>query len=713
MKNSVDIYKTDIKNIVTNWAMLIIVVALMILPSLYAWFNIKASWDPYGNTRGIKIAVTNEDKGAIIQDEHVNVGKDVIASLKKNKSLGWTFVNKKEAIKGVQRGDYYASIVIPQDFSEKIGTVLEERLEKPVLTYTVNEKINAIVPKITSKGASSLTEEISKNFIETANGAIFALFNEIGIKLEQDLPAIKQIESRIFELEKRMPEIKKVVNEAVRATNKAEELVNQAKWAIPVIEQLTADGAAVTKQLNDFLTKTDQAFETISPNIKSTLIALQSRANQLQKVKEELAGEQTNSEQTKVNLQQTINLLTQQINDMNAVIRVLNQLNDLAPNEPLARIISKLELIENSFSQQLSIAKNLEAAINKGEQLPSEMIERFHQTSNEGASQLNGVLSRYNHEIIPAIDQAAENAKSKTKKAYELLTEANKSLPDISSVLQSAAHGVRLGQAELKNLQQNFPAIEQKVRDIANKIREFQQTQDIQAIIDLLKNDVEKESDFFAEPVLLKEKRLYPIPNYGSAMSPFFTTLSLWVGALLLVSLLRVEVEGAYKSRDIYLGRLFTFVSIALFQAFIVTLGDIFILKAYVVDKMMFVLFGLFISTVFMTMVYTFVSVFGNAGKAIAIVLLVLQLSAAGGTFPIQVTPPFFQAINPFLPFTYAISMMREAVGGMLVDIVRRDFLVLLVILIGTLLFGLFLRKPLSNISKRLTEKAHESKLIH
>jgi YhgE/Pip-like protein len=226
---------------------------------------------------------------------------------------------------------------------------------------------------------------------------------------------------------------------------------------------------------------------------------------------------------------------------------------------------------------------------------------------------------------------------------------------------------------------------------------------------------VQKESDFFAKPVLLKEERLYPIPNYGSAMSPFYTTLCLWVGALLLVSILSVEVadEERFKSYEVYLGRLLTFLSIALVQAFIVTLGDLFLIKTYVVDKVPFIFLGLLCSFVFMTIVYTLVAIFGNAGKAMAIVLLVLQLSAAGGTFPIQVVPAFFQAINPFLPFTYAISMMREVVGGMLADIVRKDVTVLLCIWLGVLLVGIFLHKPLSKTSAKLTKKARESKLIH
>ncbi len=130
-------------------------------------------------------------------------------------------------------------------------------------------------------------------------------------------------------------------------------------------------------------------------------------------------------------------------------------------------------------------------------------------------------------------------------------------------------------------------------------------------------------------------------------------------------------------------------------------------------DKLWFVLFGLIISAIFMLIVYTLVSVFGNVGKAMAIVLLVLQLAGSGGTFPIQVTPPFFQAIPPFLPFTYAISMMREAVGGILWDIIVEDLLMMAIYTGIILIIGIALKKGINQSTAHLVEKAKESKLSH
>ncbi|MNE39385.1 ABC-2 family transporter protein [compost metagenome] len=261
-----------------------------------------------------------------------------------------------------------------------------------------------------------------------------------------------------------------------------------------------------------------------------------------------------------------------------------------------------------------------------------------------------------------------------------------------------------------------MPAAESKLKNVTSRISEFEKEASLQDLIDLLTIDFAKESDFFSEPVKLVENVLYPIPNYGSAMSPFFTTLSLWVGGILLVSLLSVEVHGlaeGTRSYHEYFGRYLTFLTIALFQSLIVTIGDLLLLKAYAADPVKFVLFGLFNSAVFMLMIYTFVSVFGNVGKAMAVVLLVLQLAGSGGTFPIQVTPPFFQAIYPYLPFTYAIGLMREAVGGSVRDIVMRDFIILLIYAGITLILGLGLKRFVNRITAKSVEKAKSGHLIH
>ena len=173
MKNAFRIFKNDIKNIFKNYAALIVVIALCILPSLYAWFNIKASWDPYAESgiSNIKIGVVNKDLGATLNNKEINLGDRVVKELKGNTQMGWQFVSEEESIKNVKEGKYYAMITIPENFSKSLTSVLTKDVQKGEIIYTVNEKINAIAPKITVKNVEAYATTVPVTISNGANKA--------------------------------------------------------------------------------------------------------------------------------------------------------------------------------------------------------------------------------------------------------------------------------------------------------------------------------------------------------------------------------------------------------------------------------------------------------------------------------------------------------------------------------------------------------------
>ncbi|MDA2517226.1 YhgE/Pip domain-containing protein [Bacillus cereus] len=991
MKQIWRIYKTDLRNVAKHWAAIVIVLGLMILPSLYAWFNIKASWDPYGNTKEVPIAVSNQDAGSNLRGKDINIGKEIVDSLKKNKNLGWKFVDEKQAIYGVERGDYYASITIPKDFSEKIATVLDENPKKPELDYYVNEKVNAIAPKITAKGASGITEEISKNFVKTANGEIFKIFNDLGIDLETNLPSIEKVKDLVFKLEAQFPEMNTLMDKALDDATRAEDVVKVAQKELPVVESVMNDGQEALGNLDKFFANNDETLQRAPGTIKNNLMVMQKGLDgaaaitdflknpsldfnlalpdpakfpvlpnitlpQIPQIPEIPALPQVNGEGYKnvaKNIDQTVNnvfnstrvgtayvksvmdglqnkgvdpavaqknvqdaskLLQERIDSvsylidffttfkeaastdfgkqffgnrvesltvlknsmvdannrvkhvgdlissgqevkqdvrdavnqkLDAVNNLVNQaekdyntnfvadfekavstaeqlknkaenvkedaqqlrgnlnqdikkanelvnqtnealdngrekydkavndysrlktelekaredlsnkgvngldstkvalndlngqfkaswnlVNDMIPvlestNKVLADVnsdknlngtISKLNKAKDGLQKGMDLTDKGIDAINKGQKPAADIIESINQVSKSVSGQIGDILAKYDSEITPNFNAAIARTKEMSKNTSQILKEADKKLPDVKKLLEDSSKGLVDGKKKLADIKAEMPETEKKIKELADKIRDFESEEDLKDIIRLLKNDVEKQSDYFANPVNLKENKLFAMPNYGSAMSPFYTVLALWVGALLMVSLLTVEVheEGAnYKSHEIYFGRLLTFLTIGLSQAFIVSMGDIFLLGTYVVDKFWFVLFSLFIGGVFVCIVYSLVSIFGNVGKSMAIILLVLQVAGSGGTFPIQMTPAFFQAIYPFLPFTYAISAIRETVGGMLWDIVTRDLLVLSAFVVVMIVAALLLKTPINKSSEKFVENAKGSKIIH
>ena len=202
MRNIWQIYKTDWLHILKVPTGIFLIVAIILLPGVYDWVNVKSVWDPYSNTQGIKIAVTTEDQGATVAGTTVNIGDELVTSLKQNHKLGWTFVDQTEASRGVQTGEYYASLLIPSDFSSKITGIVDGKLERPEVVYTVNEKVNAIAPKITGSGVSSITTQINESFTEAVSEAVLTKLKEAGVEIDAQLPTLRKMENGIFTLKR-------------------------------------------------------------------------------------------------------------------------------------------------------------------------------------------------------------------------------------------------------------------------------------------------------------------------------------------------------------------------------------------------------------------------------------------------------------------------------------------------------------------------------
>lgn len=486
-----------------------------------------------------------------------------------------------------------------------------------------------------------------------------------------------------------------------------ETFVADYKKAVSTVDQAKADANEIYDNAKADYEKAKNSLESTKSSVQKALEDVQNRGiNGLEGSKEALKS--LNGQ-----FQAGIGL----IDDMIPVLESTNKvLADVNSDKNLNNGIAKLNKAKSSLQKGVEATNKGITLLNNGQKPTKDVIESINNAAKGGSAQLTDVLSTYDSEIVPNFNAAIARTKEMSKNTTQILNDADKKLPDVKKLLEDSSKGLVDGRKKLADIKADMPETEKKVKELANKIRDFESEEDIKDIIRLLKNDVEKQSDYFANPVNLKENKLFAMPNYGSAMSPFYTVLALWVGALLMVSLLTVEVheEGAnYKSHEVYFGRLLTFLTIGLSQAFIVSMGDIFLLGTYVVDKFWFVLFSLFIGGVFVCIVYSLVSIFGNVGKSMAIILLVLQVAGSGGTFPIQMTPAFFQALYPFLPFTYAISAIRETVGGMLWDIVTRDLLVLSVFVVVMIVAALLLKTPINKSSEKFVENAKGSKIIH
>lgn len=885
IKNTWELFILDWKRIFKNPVATFLIVALMIIPSLYAWFNIKALWDPYSNTGELPIAAYSDDQTATFQDKSVNIGDEVLKNLKKNKQLGWRFVDsKKELDKGVQSGKYFAGIYLPKDFSKDLLSFTSGDINKPKIEYSINEKINAIAPKITSKGASSIQSQISEEFIKTASSTLIKTFNDIGYDIDKNMVSIQKVKSmildtdanigtidtyakqvtdlhgkmpelkeklakandamkylpevdalgeKIVELNGKMPSIKEqasviltlqdkipeiqnagrqiamidedfasveqTMSEGIQEAKQGLEIIQQVQTALPDIRKLgdqandlgnvTLDGAnqlekalpGITQSVGTIL----KAIGTISAGVNT---ALEDLKNHRLPVEEREAIKQQLSEslgKQHENIQQLIQLFTQiqeatgntdlqdTINRLNTIDGIVVRLKTDVDNIDVNAVTDKrLEEIQNEAQQVeatvnsinpnaientvktildklIATIQNAQGQLNKAQQIDFEgLLSSTSQTVTNAIS----LLEKYQAEM-PAIKQEIHDANTMLNGNMETIVNGinrgadlyKNDLPVIQDKVSKAAAfmqndypGIRKDLTNtLKTVNEKMPDVEaalDKANELiindwpniktglhkaANAIRKGEKEVDLGEILKLLKLDANKESDFFTQPVEVKEHAVYPIANNGSASTPFYTALCLWVGAVLFSSVATTDVylEGKdkkrFSKREQFSARMFTFIVMGIGQALIVTLGNYFALGVDVRNPAYSVWFAVLIAITFMIMVYVLVALFGNVGKGIAIIILVLSISGGGGNYPIQVSGKFFQMINPFLPFTHAVNLLRESAGGIYWPNAWFAIWIMVGISVVFSIGGAILYPHLEHRSKKFAALAQKSHLFH
>lgn len=715
MKNIIEIFQNDIREIFRKTRTWIVIIGLILLPSMYAWPNILSAWDPYGHTNNIKVAVVTEDSGAEVSGQKVNLGENLVEGLKNNKNLDWQFVsNKQEAEEGVRIGDYYASIVIPKNFSEDLTSVSRGFPKKATIEYTVNEKINAISPKITNSGASAIANNISKSFVEIANGVIFEKLHEAGIKFEQNLPSIEKMKEEIFKLNDNFSNYENVVSELIGKTEQGQKILNTIQQTLPDIDRFATNSIMLADKADITINNIQSFNEKLLPLISNHLKVVEDVSGEANSLAQKIQSKPDNVEETKEKLKLLNTRLEAAEERLRVVKNIFEYLNELSGENILQNQLNKINTLENDLTKVKEVNNKIYTNIDNYDEIADDIKKDFVDRTKRINEISTNIDNRLNDDIAPLVAKVLTKADININEISKLIIGAQNELPEVEAKILSTEVKIQRAHAKLITIQKELPEAKGKIKKLTEEIKKAEAGTNTNMLFNLLKVDYKQQAEFFANPVQLSENKLYHIKNYGSAMTPFYTVLSIWVGALLMSSLLTTKVEdeeGKYKPCEKYFGRWILFLVISLFQTLVITLGDMYVLGTQAVSPYRFVFYGLLISALFSSIIYTIVHLLGNVGKAICIILLVLQLGSSGGTFPIQMTSSFFQALYPKIPFTYSIGLLREAVGGVYIPAAQRDMKILLIGIVITLISGTIL-VHLKSRSKKLSAEREKSKLF-
>jgi putative membrane protein len=646
--------------------MIIIIIGMIILPSLYAWVNILASLDPYSSTGNIKVAVANLDEGGTLFDQSIDIGSSVTEELKNNDQMGWTFYDtREEAIQSVIQADSYAAIIIPENFSADICQMFTDPIQ-PNLEYYVNMKTNAIAPKMTTVAAETLQGSIKEQIISTVVTTLYDELNIVGDDLNQNSDKIREALDKLYDSEDIIVEIPdKVTGIRDKAQSALDELESKEEKLEKLRELVTAAQNLISDLSTD-LTTLDEKLTEYEPRILQAL--------------------------------QDVGAIADDIND------ITNHFLD---------IHNKIHSILDHFQILSTLLSNLEEALLNGNTISS-ILSEISTTSGEIYDLTKDLKNDLQEELFPKIHKYLDASYDLSLDAIEATEQGLEEIDATITLIDKVENKGQEALGYVDSFLTDYPKYQSEIINVIDKVKKLDENINIETVIQLLMANSQQEGNFFANPVGIKEKDFYPTETYGAAMTPFYTTLCLWVGAVILCAILTTEAKNArfpFTRRQEYFGKWLLFVSLAILQGLIVALGDLFLLKITILHPVIFTLTTIFLSIVFVTIVYTLVFQFGNVGKAMAVILLVLQIAGSGGTFPIECTPEFFQKIYAVLPFTYGINAMRETVAGIYYPNFIYDFKILGIYLFSFLAFGLISKHWIKKITIGAQKKMSESGL--
>jgi len=706
MKNIFKICRRDFKKIFTNSMAIILTVGVALLPSLYAWFNIYANWDPYGSTGNMKVAVVNNDEGAEIKGIKISIGDQIITNLKANDLIDWQFLSKEEAVAGIKSGEYYAGIEIPSGFSQSFTSIMTPDFKQPEITYYANEKKNAIATKITDKVVQTVQTEVNESFVITVVGLINQMFGTI-IEESDTLSngmfgtvqeEINQAENSIEALQTTLESFDKVM----KLVGDLDTTLNQKDLA-----SLLDNTNKAINNTEDVINVAEASVESISGTIDKTFTDSASSLNSIAEAVKKTNGEVTESSKTIIN--QALTNCKDLQSKITSLTNILKQFKELLPDEEklVGNIISSLE---DSDKKLNGVITDLEAILN------GNFSGRVNDVANNMISISNTMSSAgtdFKENLQPKLKATIKSLLNTIGDVSNVITALQKDMPAVNTVVAALGKSVETGDSMINSIDTLISTFLSQLNDLSDKIEKLSESEIVNAAINLTTHNADDLGEFIACPVKVNTDKIYGIENYGSAMAPFYTTLAIWVGGTILVAILKTNVKQKkeftnLKPHQEYFGRGLTFIIISLIQSIIICAGDLLFLQIQCYHPIQFMIAGIAGSVAIMFFIYTLACTFGDIGKALAVIMLVVQIGGSGGTFPIDVTPQFFQAINPYLPFTFVIEAMRECVCGTYennfwIYILKLGAYVLISLFIG-LVIKPCVKKPINFFTKRIEE---------
>lgn len=710
MKTIKKIFWTDVKNLSKNLFALIIAVGVCFLPALYAWFNIYSNWDPYGNTGSLQLAAVSLDEGFTDEDgTYINVGDDIIEEMAGNDKVDWNFVKtQKEAVEGVKSGKYYAAVVIKKDFTYNMYNMFIETETEPTLLFYQNQKKNPVANKISDTVVSTLEENINEEFIKVMTTAVFADANVLHEDIEENGGVDAFIE-KLDKLNGELQEYQDLMNQVIAGNAVLSATMDGAANDAKELQKKTQQSAVSLGEAANSVDKSQYTLNTYRDQVNASVNVMIDTLNHMEKLLKEgkLSGDaQAMADACKQTIEDTNKLITdlQNLNSQSAIIGTSTE-------DTINQLMSSVKSLQKIL-QAMGIQGSVDSVTDNIKATEETMIKDI----DRAIAGINSTRNTINNDLLPQLNSSMDNLEVLMGNASDIMGRMSGVLSGMDNVFGALQNTISISDTSLEKTQKALGKISEKITKATDKAKAVSEDERLKVLVNTLAGEPDLYGEFFSEPVEINSVAVYPVENYGSAVAPFYTTLSIWVGVIILAAIIKVKPKsGKYPEADattLFFGRGAFFLVMGQLQTLITVLGDIFLLKIQCIHPFLFWLTSALASLTFTLLIYALVYTFGDVGKAIAVVVLVLQIAGSSGTYPIELLPEFFQKVYIFFPFPYAINAMRESICGLYEADIVIYLLKLLVFILPALVIGLLLRIPFEGINHYMEKRMEDTEMM-
>ncbi|MCZ9307924.1 YhgE/Pip domain-containing protein [Corynebacterium sp. c8Ua_181] len=701
----------------------VILIGLMITPALYSWVNISGFWDPYGNTEHLKVAVVNEDEGASSEmTGHLDVGGQMIDKLHENDKLGWQFMDREEAEDAVKKGDVFASVIVPKDFSADFVSLFKGTYSQPTLEYHVNEKLNAIAPKITDTGASTLDTTISSTFNEQVADSVATELKNSGGDFSQKITrtagktadSFSETADTVANSRSQLADVHSTIDEA-RPT------IAQARDSLGTVQQTVDDAQAALNQVNSLTAEVQREVTSFSDDATAAYVEGTTA------VADGTASANATVGSVSGKLRGALNRVNAASAGAAGIVgeadRAINQLDELAsspalPPQVSQQIKDQVGDLRERNAQNRAVLGDLDAlngdtndtidSLNKTTGMLDKMAAQTRDDSHALRDNVAEGLPKLNAALADVTATAGKlSASLESQKA--LVGQTDGLLGGVDEQLSQAQKVVERFSVDLDGIEEGLRASRSDVLALSNTANNNSILQSVKGL------NTDEVSSFLASPAEMESHAVFPVKHYGSGMSSLFINLTLWIGAFMLLIIFRAEVDPQGRKNltitKAYLARFLLLSFFAIAQALIVSIGNLAIGVEHA-NALAYVGTAVIVGLCYLSITYSLVSTFGHVGRGIAVVFAFIQIPGASGLYPIEMTPDFFRAVHPFLPFTYGIDAMRETVGGFYGNHYARDIAALIGMAAVAYLIGTLMRRGLSNVNMLVNDELRKGGLV-